>query len=273
MDRQGQVFVPRGVWVVAIAVVVLVLLAELPDLRQILPTAARNMRGTSPRPSPLTLLWPGSFQTIGDDAKYSVPFIAVGRKYVAQVSSNGFRVSSGKGPDRTVQLEFAGARSQRAWLTDPLSASIRLFEGRAGAPASVLLSRYSSIRFTGAYPGIDARYGVTDGELELDFIVSPGAKPETIDIRAGEGTQLERDPVTGDVVARRDDVRYRIKRPVAYQEQWLCRRHRSPPSSRRIADGRQLADSDHGGIDGVIGVHTPHLQRLYVLWRPSPLVR
>jgi hypothetical protein len=35
--------------------------------------------------------------------------------------------------------------------------------------------------------------------------------------------------------------------------QRFCRRHRSPPSSRRIADGRQLGHSDHARIDGVIG--------------------
>jgi hypothetical protein len=36
--------------------------------------------------------------------------------------------------------------------------------------------------------------------------------------------------------------------------QRFCRRHCSPPSSRRIADGRQLGHSDHAGTDGVTGV-------------------
>ena len=38
--------------------------------------------------------------------------------------------------------------------------------------------------------------------------------------------------------------------------QRFCRCHRLPPSPRRIADERQLADSDHVGTDGVTGVNT-----------------
>ena len=38
--------------------------------------------------------------------------------------------------------------------------------------------------------------------------------------------------------------------------QRFCRRHRSPPSSRRIADEGSLGHSDHAGTDGVTGVDT-----------------
>jgi hypothetical protein len=212
--RQGRVFAGVGACATALAAA---LLNTSPASHHPAPTQHRHTDATGPLPNPASLLWPGSFQATRATSQYSVPFVAAGRKYLAAVASNGFVISSGKASDRSVQLDFLGALPQAARADEPLSASFRLFTVRDGNPASTALSRYSSVEFSNAYPGIDARYKVTGGELELDFIVNPGANPDTIGIRAANGTQLQQESKTGDIVAVRDHVQYRIRRAVAYQ--------------------------------------------------------
>jgi len=77
---------------------------------------------------------------------------------------------------------------------------------------------YAKVRFGQVYPGIDLLYHGDQGRLEYDFIVSPGAHPEQIQV-SFEGAGAVRVDERGDLVLTTSlgDVHWR--KPVAYQEQ------------------------------------------------------
>ena len=77
---------------------------------------------------------------------------------------------------------------------------------------------YAKVRFGQVYPGIDLLYHGDQGRLEYDFIVSPGAHPEQIQV-GFEGAGAVRVDERGDLVLETSlgDVHWR--KPVAYQEQ------------------------------------------------------
>jgi Putative Ig domain len=217
MERQGRVFAAFALVFCFAVITLIVALANV----SVAPRPATPIQSRSGAqalvPDPASLLWPGSFQPTAGGSQFSIPFVAVGRKYFAQVTSTGFVVSSGGPSDRPMQLMFVGARSAVAQAADALSAPLRLFRNRSGSKAAIPVSRYHTVGFANSYPGIDARYKESGGDLELDFIVHPGADPESIDLRAANGTELAQDRKTGDIVASRGRDRYRIRRAVAYQ--------------------------------------------------------
>ena len=65
--------------------------------------------------------------------------------------------------------------------------------------ASVL--NFARVRYAGVYPGIDLVYYGKDGNLEYDWIVSPGADPQKIRM-IFESTEQSRIDKQGDLVIR-----------------------------------------------------------------------
>lgn len=76
---------------------------------------------------------------------------------------------------------------------------------------------FGRIRYEGVWPGIDAIYRGTPGEMEYDFLVAPGARVKTIRLRFDTRDRLRIDR-RGALVVRTPlgDVRY--PRPRIYQE-------------------------------------------------------
>lgn len=79
------------------------------------------------------------------------------------------------------------------------------------------LATYGAVRYEGVLPGIDLRYHGTQGQLEYDYIVEPGA--DTRRIRMGiSGTRPPKLTRSGDLVIPTPAGALRQRRPVAYQE-------------------------------------------------------
>jgi hypothetical protein len=75
---------------------------------------------------------------------------------------------------------------------------------------------YARVRYQGVYPGIDLLYYAHDGELEYDFVVAPGASPESIAL-AFEGVALTLD-AAGDLVGQVEGREMRLRKPLLYQQ-------------------------------------------------------
>jgi uncharacterized repeat protein (TIGR01451 family) len=79
------------------------------------------------------------------------------------------------------------------------------------------IPRYAKVKYTDVYPGVDLVYYGNQRQLEYDFIVAPGADPESIEL-AFEGAQDIHVDEVGDLVLDMGDSEVRLKTPLMYQE-------------------------------------------------------
>jgi hypothetical protein len=138
----------------------------------------------------------------------------------------------------STQLRLVEARSPvRAQLSDPMSAAWHLLTRKNGTTVDLPIGRYQRALFPDVYPGIDADYHMRDGNLEVDFRVRPGGRPEQIRLSTVRGSMLTEDAGTGDVMLSSGNYRYRLKKPSAYQ--WLGSRKVAVPITIAL-EGQQL---------------------------------
>ena len=76
---------------------------------------------------------------------------------------------------------------------------------------------YAKIRYHDVYPGIDLVYYGYQRQLEYDFIVTPGADPQTIALGFAGADRLEVD-ADGDLILHMAGGELRLKKPLIYQE-------------------------------------------------------
>jgi hypothetical protein len=75
---------------------------------------------------------------------------------------------------------------------------------------------YSRLGIPDLYRGIDSEFYATDGEIEHDFIVAPGADPGLIEMQIESAKAASLDP-SGDVIVHATEGELRLKKPIAYQ--------------------------------------------------------
>ena len=79
------------------------------------------------------------------------------------------------------------------------------------------IPRYANVTYHDVYPGVDLVYYGNQRQLEYDFIVSPGADPDDIELTFDGAENIHVDEA-GDLVLGRGDSEVRLKKPVMYQE-------------------------------------------------------
>ncbi len=81
------------------------------------------------------------------------------------------------------------------------------------------VARYSRVRYRNVYPGIDLIFHGNQRNIEYDFVISPGADPNRIELKFTGADSLKLDR-TGDlIVATAGDVSLTQRVPVLYQEE------------------------------------------------------
>jgi hypothetical protein len=100
---------------------------------------------------------------------------------------------------------------------------------------------YARVRYRSVYPGVDVDYYGSDGRLEYDFVLSPGANPHAIRMKfsGAPALSLTRE---GDLVLEVGGKRLVQKRPFIYQE--------DPGTSARVqvAGGYRLLGNNTVGL-------------------------
>jgi hypothetical protein len=75
---------------------------------------------------------------------------------------------------------------------------------------------YRRVRLANVYPGVDLLYYGNQGRLEYDFVIAPGADPESIRMRfSGARLKLDR---AGNLEITLTGGKVAFERPVIYQE-------------------------------------------------------
>jgi hypothetical protein len=163
-------------------------------------------------------LWPGAFETLADTTGPEVTFVASGRRYVAEIRSDSMSVRYGTKAADSLEVGFAqGARDSKPELTERIAGALSLFTGMRQRAYTTDWQRFDVSTFRNVWSGIDVRYRANNGDLELDFLVSPGANPDRIRLAGRGQTHFEVDAHSGDIFIVRADRRFRLQRTRAFQ--------------------------------------------------------
>ena len=126
--------------------------------------------------------------------------------------------SSGEAPTGSpLQIRLLGANSKaRAVPEEEMPTKVNYFIGNNPARWRTQVSTYGKVRYQGVYPGIDLVYYGNQQELEYDFVIAPGANPETI-IWCFEGAERIQIEESGALLVHTIGGKVRQRRPIAYQ--------------------------------------------------------
>jgi hypothetical protein len=182
--------------------------------------AAESTASAAPRASIAGL--PLNFERNLGQAAAEVQYLAHGPVYAIAITEQGAVLSLGRSArasDRpqVVRLRVHGAnRASIPTAEDPLPGRVNYFIGNDPSKWRTNIATYNKVRYAGVYPGIDLVYYGTQGKLEYDFAVAPGAAPKTIGL-SFEGARGLRVDDQGDLRIRTQDREIAFRRPVAYQ--------------------------------------------------------
>jgi Bacterial Ig-like domain (group 3)/Beta-propeller repeat len=182
--------------------------------------AAESTASTAPRAAIAGL--PLNFERNLGQAPEGVQYLAHGPAYAIAITEEGAQLSLGQGArasesPQVVRLRVHGANhASIPTAEDPLPGRVNYYIGNDPSQWRTNITTYNKVRYAGVYPGIDLVYYGTQGKLEYDFAVAPGAAPKTIAL-SFEGARGLRVDDQGDLKIRTRDREIAFQRPVAYQ--------------------------------------------------------
>src|SRR5262249_17370647 len=98
-----------------------------------------------------------------------------------------------------------------------LPGHVSYFAGHDPAQWQTGIPTYAAVRYPDVYPAIDLVYHGAQGQLEYDFVVAPGADPDTI-LLAFEGVDALELDSAGDLRLHGPEWALRQRKPVLYQD-------------------------------------------------------
>jgi Abnormal spindle-like microcephaly-assoc'd, ASPM-SPD-2-Hydin/Beta-propeller repeat len=123
-----------------------------------------------------------------------------------------------RGTQAVVRLTLAGGNSHPvAHAAGEQVAHANYFIGNDPQKWRTNVPEYARVKFDAVYPGIDLVYYGTQGRLESDFVVSPGAEPNRIALRV-EGADRIRLNSDGDAILSTTAGKVSLHQPRAYQQ-------------------------------------------------------
>lgn len=176
------------------------------------------------------------FERNNGQARSTAPFLARGPGYAIHLEPHALTLAlrAPAADPALVRMDVLGASPQAALEgAQPLAAAAHYFVGpparwRSNVPL------YGQVRVREVYPGIDLVYYGSEGRLEYDFVVAPGADPGQIRLHFEGATtpRLDADGSLRLVAGGRALVQ---RAPVIYQERAGARR---PVAGRYVVDDR-----------------------------------
>jgi hypothetical protein len=184
-------------------------------------TASATKSSPMLQPQSITGL-PLNFERNLGQAPSAVQFLAHGPGYAIGITEEGAALSLGRGArasqsPQLVRLRVHGAsHASTPTAEDPLPGRVNYFIGNDPSQWHTNIATYSKVRYRAVYPGVDLIYYGTQGRLEYDFAVAPGAAPGIIALNFEGARGLSVDD-RGDLKIRTSDREIAFRRPVAYQ--------------------------------------------------------
>jgi hypothetical protein len=144
-----------------------------------------------------------------------IGFVHRGKEYAIRIDATSTTIALGK---VTLDLKLIGAREDSVGEgADPQPGRSNYFLGNDPTKWRRSVPHYSRVRYAGIYSGIDLIYHEGNGELEFDFVVQPGASPQSIRIGVS-GTERMQIEEEGHLLLETGDTQFRIQKPRIYQD-------------------------------------------------------
>lgn len=197
--------------------------------------AAAELAAADPRPA-RGLHLPLAFERNVGQVDPAVAFVARGKGYAMFLTAAEARFSLDRS---SLTMRLLGANGS-ALLTalERLPGTANYFVGSDVSRWRTGIPTYARVRVSNAYPGIDVVYYGSDGSLEYDFELAPGANPALVRLAFDNARGL-RVAANGDLVMRVDGRDVRQRKPTIYQDL---------PEGRRTISGRYVVRAN-----GVVG--------------------
>ena len=163
---------------------------------------------------------PLAFEPNWSGSNDRVKFLARGSGY-ALFLTNREAVLELRGRSMTssiVRMEVAGASAgARLSALEQLPGRSNYFVGNNPKNWRTNIAQYRQVSEDNVYPGVNLVYYGTQGQLEYDFDVAPGADPSVIRLGFKGADNMRLDP-RGELVLDAAGGEVRLRKPVAYQE-------------------------------------------------------
>jgi len=139
-----------------------------------------------------------------------------------------------------VRLKLVGANpNARVTGLDELPGKSNYFIGNDPKKWRTNVPNYARVQYKAVYPGVDLNYYGNWGQLEYDFVVSPGADPRSIELRFSGADKLDLDG-QGNLILHMAGGDVVHHAPVVYQE--------TRGKRRKISGGYELKDNGQVGF-------------------------
>jgi len=142
-------------------------------------------------------------------------------------------------PPVVLRLSLVGANPDPVIRGEAaLPGKVNYLRGKDPAAWRTGLSTYAKVRYEGVYPGVDLVYYGTQGQLEYDLVLAPGADPKVIRLAFAGADQMRLDD-TGNLVLTLGESQVVQHSPRVYQER---NGERTPiPTRYVLADDQQVS--------------------------------
>ncbi len=201
-------------------------------LSSLLALAASSLPAASAKALATYSNLPLSFEAGPDESTY----VARVPGYRVSLTPGGAALTSG-GASFGIRLSGANPAPKMEGI-ERLPGRSNHFAGSDPAHWRLNVPQYAKVRYREVYPGVDLVFYGRAQRLEYDFILAPGAAPETIRLEF-EGAQTVRVDERGDLVVKIAGGEVRQHRPAVYQK--VDGRRRSVAGGYTLAGGRQVA--------------------------------
>jgi hypothetical protein len=168
---------------------------------------------------------PFRFEPNEGQAPAEVKYVVSGGAGKAELTADA--IVLGQEHSRLV-LQFKGANAESTQPLNDLNLISNYYS--AGRSAHTGIRNYERVTYKNLYPGIDAVFYGSSNKLEFDFIVSPGADTNAIDL-AIRGSQTIQQDKSGDLILGTADGNLTLSAPRVYQDF---------PSGRKPVEGRLI---------------------------------
>jgi Beta-propeller repeat len=193
----------------------------------VLSPASATTAGAAPAPSAsekqrlldaYAQLPPSFIPNAGQLAAEQVRYYAQGPGYGLYATPDELVLSLGKKEPAALSLQFLGADPQvKVEALDRLPGRFNYLLGNDQSKWRSNLPTYGGVVYKGLWPGVEMRVYGRAGSLKYEFLVHPGASPESVSLayRGTQGLSLDR---AGNLLIKTPKGTLSDARPVSYQQ-------------------------------------------------------
>ena len=121
-------------------------------------------------------------------------------------------------PPTQLQIDLLGANSQAIGVgLDALSSTSNYYLGGDDGGWHTNVAQFADVQYTDVYSGIDVIYRGNEGNLQYDFLIDPGADPNSIVLAFENSSRLQVDG-DGNLLVELDDGQVIQHAPVIFQD-------------------------------------------------------